>query len=190
MQQIFYIFQMKNLSLYSYEDFYSKTDKQTNSLIENLSMETLDEIDLQLLHILQNNSNLTTKELAAQVNLSPTPVYERVRQLEKKGYIEKYAAILNHELLNNGFCVFCNIRLKKHSREYILHFSEAIMKIDEITECYNISGDYDFMLKILVQNMSHYQDFVQNKLGTIESIGSLHSLFVLKEVKQTYAIPF
>lgn len=151
--------------------------------------QTLDEIDLQLLRILQKNSDLTTKELAAQVHLSPTPVYERIKLLKKNGYIKKYAAILNNELLNNGFCVFCNIRLKKHSRKYILHFKEAIMLIDEITECYNISGDYDFMLKIIVRSMDHYQDFVQNKLGTIESIGSLHSLFVLKEVKQTYEIP-
>lgn len=188
-QQETLYFWIKQLFLPHLKDDYSINGIRESFSEEILSMETLDDIDLQLLRILQSNSNLTTKELAAQVNLSSTPVYERVKLLEKKGYIKRYAAILNHELLNNGFCVFCNIRLKKHSREYIIHFTEAIMKIDEITECYNISGDYDFMLKIMVRNMAHYQDFVQNKLGVIESVGSLHSSFVLKEVKQTYEIP-
>jgi len=148
----------------------------------------LDDIDIQILKVLQNNCKLTTKELAAHVHLSPTPVFERVKRMEKEGIIRQYSAILNNELLDNGFCVFCNIRLKKHSNEYILHFIDAIQKIDEIVECYNISGDYDFMLKILVSSMSHYQEFVQNKLGVIESIGSLHSLFVLKEMKHTHGI--
>ncbi|MBO7427819.1 MAG: Lrp/AsnC family transcriptional regulator [Paludibacteraceae bacterium] len=148
----------------------------------------LDDIDIQILKVLQNNCKLTTKELAAHVHLSPTPVFERVKRMEKEGIIRQYSAILNNELLDNGFCVFCNIRLKKHSKEYILHFIDAIQKIDEIVECYNISGDYDFMLKILVSGMSHYQEFVQNKLGVIESIGSLHSLFVLKEMKHTHGI--
>lgn len=148
----------------------------------------LDDIDIQILKVLQDNCKLTTKELAAHVHLSPTPVFERVKRMEKEGIIRQYSAILNNELLDNGFCVFCNIRLKKHSKEYILHFIDSIMKIDEIVECYNISGDYDFMLKILVSSMSHYQEFVQNKLGVIESIGSLHSLFVLKEMKHTHGI--
>lgn len=150
---------------------------------EILSPKKLDDIDLELLRLLQANCNLTTKELADKVHLSPTPVFERIRQLEASGYILGYSALLNRKLLNHGFCVFCNIRLKKHSRNYIIHFKKAIKKIDEITECYNISGDYDFMLKIYVTDMEHYQDFVQNKLGTIESVGSLHSLFVLEEVK-------
>lgn len=148
----------------------------------------LDETDILILKTLQENCKLTTKELAAIVHLSPTPVFERVRRLEKEGYIKQYSAILDNELLNNGFCVFCNIRLKKHSKEYILHFTDAIQKIDEIVECYNISGDYDFLLKIFVSSMAHYQDFVQNKLGVIESVGSLHSLFVLKEMKHNPGI--
>lgn len=149
----------------------------------------LDDIDIEILRQLQENSNQTTKEIAAKVHLSPTPVFERIRQLEKSGYIKKYTAILDGDKLSKGFCVFCNIRLKKHSGEYIVHFTTAVMDIPEITECYNISGDYDFMLKIQVNSMAHYQDFVQNVLGNIESVGSLHSLFVLKTVKETYAIP-
>ncbi len=149
----------------------------------------LDATDIRILEILQDNSNITTKELAERVNLSATPVFERIKRLEKEGYIKKYVAIVDGQKVNNGFCVFCNIRLKKHSKECIIHFTKSIMKVREITECYNISGDYDFMLKICVNSMAHYQEFVENVLGTIESIGSLHSLFVLKEVKQTYSVP-
>lgn len=149
----------------------------------------LDATDIRILEILQDNSNITTKELAERVNLSATPVFERIKRLEKEGYIKKYVAIVDGQKVSNGFCVFCNIRLKKHSKECIIHFTESIMNVKEITECYNISGDYDFMLKICVNSMAHYQDFVENVLGTIDSIGSLHSLFVLKEVKHSYALP-
>lgn len=149
----------------------------------------IDNIDIKLLELLQDNAKFTTKELASKVNLSPTPVFERIRNLEKNGYIKKYTAILNPEKIQVGFSVYCNIRLKKHSQEYILNFTAAIKNIKEVTECYNVSGDYDFMLKIYVQNMAHYQSFVQNKLGIIDSIGSLHSIFVMKEVKQTFSLP-
>lgn len=155
---------------------------------ENKSIQGLDDVDTRILRLLQDNCKLTNKELAVQVHLSPTPVFERVRQLEKKGYIKRYSALLDRQLLSRGFCVFCNIRLKKHSKEYIIHFKEAVMAVPEIVECYNISGDYDFMLKIIVKSMSHYQDFVQNKLGVIESVGSLHSMFVIDEVKHEQSI--
>lgn len=152
-------------------------------------MTDLDPTDIQLLRILQEGSNLTTKELAAKVNLSPTPVFERVKRLEKEGYIKKYVAILDAEKLSKGFVVFCNIRLKQHSKELGIRFMKAILSLEEVTECYNISGDYDFMLKIYVQSMKHYQDFVLNTLGEIDSIGNLHSTFVLGEIKQSYALP-
>jgi Lrp/AsnC family transcriptional regulator, leucine-responsive regulatory protein len=149
----------------------------------------LDDTDIKLLKILQENSALTTKELAAKVNLSPTPVFERIKRLEKEGVIKKYTTILDAEKISMGFVVFCNIRLKQHSKELGQKFRDAIMSLDKITECYNISGDYDFMVKIHVQSMKHYQDFVLNKLGVIESIGNLHSIFVMGEIKQTFALP-
>lgn len=149
----------------------------------------IDHIDLQLLKFLQGNSSLTTKELAKLVNLSVSPVFERVKRLEKNGYIKKYTAVLNAEKLSQGFIVFCYIRLKHHSKELGEQFKEAILPIDEVSECYNISGDYDFMLKIHAQSMQNYQDFILNTLGDIDCIGSLHSLFVMGEIKNTYAIP-
>jgi len=152
-------------------------------------MDNLDAIDISLLKLLQENSNRTVKEFASLVNLSPTPVFERIKQLEKNGYIKKYMAILSHEKLNKGFVVFCHIRLKYHSLECRTRFMSAIADIDEITECYNISGEYDFMLKICAQSMEHYKDFAINILGVEESIGSLHSVFVMEEVKQNFSIP-
>lgn len=149
----------------------------------------IDNIDIQILKFLQENSALTTKELAKLVNLSVSPVFERVKRLEKNGYIKGYHAVLDAEKLSRGFVVICNVRLKHHSKELGKKFTEAIMPIEEITECYNISGDYDFMLKIHVESMQRYQDFVLNTLGEIDSIGNLQSLFVMGEIKNSYAIP-
>ena len=153
---------------------------------EKYPMEGIDTIDLQLLNILHDNSSYTTKELAKMVNLSPSPVFERVKRLEKNGYIKKYIAILDPEKLNQGFTVYCNIKLKQHDRGIGNEFVEDILKIDEVTECYNISGEYDFLLKVTARDMKHYQDFVFNKLGSVKSIGSTHSMFVMAEIKNTY----
>ena len=155
---------------------------------ENYS-DMIDNIDIQILRFLQKNSALTTKELAKLVNLSVSPVFERVKRLERNGYIKKYCAVLDAEKLSRGFIVICNVRLKQHSKELGKQFTEAIMAIEEITECYNISGDYDFMLKIHVESMQRYQDFVLNTLGEIDSIGNLQSHFVMGEIKNSYAIP-
>lgn len=149
-------------------------------------MDYLDDIDLKLLKILHDNSNFTTKELAKQVNLSASPVFERIKRLEKTGYIKKYIAVLDAEKLNRGFVVFCNIKLKQHDRNIGHQFVADILEIEEVAECYNISGDYDFMLKVNVKDMKHYQDFVFNKLGSVTSIGSTHSTFVMAEIKNTY----
>lgn len=146
-------------------------------------MEKLDEKDLQILSLLANNAKLSTKEIATIVHLTSTPTFERIKRLEREKYIKAYVAKLDETKLLGSFCVFCNIRLKQHNRDYMLAFVEAVSNIPEITECYNISGDSDYMIKIRVKDMDHYSRFVQDTLGTIESIGSLHSLFVLKQEK-------
>ncbi len=152
-------------------------------------MNNLDQKDLEILKILQQNSNLTTKELAAKINLSTTPVFERVKKLEKEGYIKKYTAILDAEKLSQGFVVFCNIRLTQHSKKLGQQFTDTIMQLEEVTECYNTSGEYDFMVKIHVESMKHYQSFVLDKLGALSCIGNLQSIFVMGEIKHTYALP-
>ena len=140
-------------------------------------METLDKKDLQILRTLQENARLTTKELAARVNLSSTPVFERLRRLENGGYIKKYIAVLDAEKLNLGFVVFCRVKLSKLNKEIATDFTRIIQEIPEVTECYNISGSYDYLLKIHAPNMKHYQEFILNVLGTIDSLGSLESTF-------------
>lgn len=143
----------------------------------------MDEKDLHLLRLIQENAKLTVKELAQEVSLSLTPVYERIRRLEQEGYIKKYAAILDAEKLNRGFMVLCQIKLKIHDKSVGHNFVKEILEIDEVVECFNISGDYDFFLKVQAKDMKHYQDFVFNKLGSVDSIGSAHSTFVMAEIK-------
>lgn len=151
-------------------------------------MDTLDKTDLQILRIMQNNSKLTTKELAAQVNLSTTPVFERLKRLENEGYIKKYSAILDAEKLNCGFVVFCSVKLKRLNRDIAADFTHIIQSIPEVAECYNISGEYDYLLKIHAPDMKYYQEFILNVLGTIDSMGSLTSTFVMAEIKHNYGI--
>ena len=153
-------------------------------------MEQLDEIDLKLLKLLANDSSRTIKELATEVNLSASPVVARVKRLENDGYIKKYIALLDPEKFNQGFIVFCHIKLKQHDRKIGHSFVADILKIDEVVECYNISGDYDFFLKVFARDMKHYQDFVFNKLGSVESIGSTHSTFVMSEIKNSHNFCF
>jgi Lrp/AsnC family leucine-responsive transcriptional regulator len=151
-------------------------------------VEQLDDKDIQLLRLLQKNAKLTVKELAKEVNLSTSPVFERVKRLEQDGFVKRYAAVLDAEKLNRGFTVFCQIKLKIHDRSVGYDFVKEILEIEEVAECYNISGDFDFLLKVQVRDMKHYQDFVFNKLGSVDSIGSTHSTFVMAEVKNNHGL--
>ncbi|RFS26719.1 Lrp/AsnC family transcriptional regulator [Chitinophaga silvatica] len=139
----------------------------------------LDDIDKQLLKLLGEDSTITVKELAVKVNLSTSPVFERIKKLEAGGYIKKYIALIDAEKLGYGLIVFCNIKLKQHDKSVGTQFVTDIMRLEEVIECYNISGDYDFLLKVYARDMKHYQDFVFNKLGSVQSIGSTHSTFVM-----------
>ena len=151
-------------------------------------MEQFDRTDLAILRTLQANAKLTTKELAAAVHLTPTPVFERLKRLERQGVIKKYVAVLDAQKLNRAFVVFCSVKLSRMNHDIALDFTRRIREISEVTECYNISGDFDYLLKINVQDMAQYQQILLNKLGTIESLGSLKSSFVMDEVKHCYGI--
>ncbi len=151
-------------------------------------METLDKTDLEILLTLQENARLTTKELASRVSLSPTPVFERLKRLESKGYIKKYIAILDAEKLHRGFIVFCNVKLRRINRDIAAEFTQMIQTIPEVTECYNVSGSYDYLLKIHAPDMKYYQEFILNVLGSIDCLGSIESTFVMDEVKHQFGI--
>lgn len=152
-------------------------------------MYTLDDIDYKLLSLLQENARLTTKELAARVNLSTTPVYERIKRLESEGYIRGYVAVLDPDKLNLGFAVYCNVKLDRHSYGAVNEFMSVVRDIPAVTECYNMAGATDFLLKIYAPDMKYYRRFVMEVLGRIESIGSVASTFVMNEVKRTSSLP-
>ncbi|MBE6217556.1 MAG: Lrp/AsnC family transcriptional regulator [Bacteroidales bacterium] len=151
--------------------------------------EMLDRTDILILRELQKDAKLTTKELAAKVNLSPSPVFERQKRLERDGYIKRYVAIVDPIKAGNGIMVLCNVRLKHHSKELSGQFTSVIAEIDEVVECFNTSGDYDYQLKIYARSMQDYQTFVLDTLGDLDCIGSLHSIFVIGEVKNTLSVP-
>ena len=148
----------------------------------------IDETDLQILKTLQKNAKLTTKELADAVHLTPTPVFERQKRLERQGYIKKYVAILDPEKLGLGLVVFCKVKLKQINHEIADAFARRIQRIPEVTECYNTSGSYDYLLKVRARDMKQYQEFILTKLGDIETVSSIESTFVMNEVKQIYGI--
>ena len=143
----------------------------------------VDSIDIQILRELQKNARLTVKELAAKVSLSTTPVFERVKRLEKEGVIRRYIAVLDSEKLNKGF-----VKMNRLGKDIAESFMKKIADIPEVTECYNISGQYDYLLKIHAPDMKYYQEFVLNVLGTIEHLGSLESSFVMDELKHEYGV--
>lgn len=148
----------------------------------------LDQTDIMLLRVLQENARLTVKELASRVNLSPTPVFERVKRLEQRGYILKYIAVLDADKLNQGFMVFCSVKLRRLNHDIAADFVKVMQSIPEVTECYNISGSFDYLLKIHAPDMKYYQEFILNVLGRVDSLGSLESTFVMDVVKQSYGI--
>ena len=151
--------------------------------------DVLDETDKAILRILQKNSHLTVKELAEKVHLSPSPTFERQKRLERLGYIDRYMAVVNPHKVGNNILVLCNIRLKQHTQQLIQEFMDAVQHIDEITECYNTSGDFDFLIKVYIKDMKSYQQFMLHKLGTIPCIGSLNSIFVIDHTKSTRGVP-
>ncbi|MCL6293987.1 Lrp/AsnC family transcriptional regulator [Jejuia spongiicola] len=148
-------------------------------------MEKLDEVDLKILRILQKDSKKTTKEVAEILNLTPSPVYERIRRLEKKGYIKKYVALLNKKLLNIPITAICMVSLRYHNEGFIDKFDKQIKALKEVQECYHMAGKVDFFLKINLDSLDEYHEFVRLKLSKIENIGVLESYFVLKEIKST-----
>jgi Lrp/AsnC family leucine-responsive transcriptional regulator len=148
----------------------------------------LDSTDKKLINLLQNDSKQTTKQLSLQLNLSVTAIYERIKKLENQKVINKYVAIINKHKIEKSFLVFCHVKLIQHSKEYVTTFEREILKLEEVSECFHVSGDYDYILKIYVKDMDEYRNFMVTKLTAIKHIGSTHSTFAIEEVKNTTAI--
>lgn len=147
----------------------------------------LDNIDKKLLVLLQEDTKKTTKELSMKLNLSVTAVYERIKKLEREGIVSKYVALLNRNKIDKGFVVFCHIKLVQHSKEFLTKFESEVVKLDEVLECFHVSGEYDYILKVFVKDMEEYREFMVTKLTNLQHIGSTQSSFMIGEVKNTTA---
>ena len=148
----------------------------------------LDEKDRQILKLLQQNAKITVREIAAQIHLSTTPVHDRIKRMEDAGVILQYATLVNHAKVRKGLMVICYISLKEHNKKSGTKFIKTINELSEVIECYNISGEFDFMLKVVTESMDAYYDFHVNKLGQLENIGHMQSTFVMGVVKQTHLV--
>ena len=162
----------------------AKTFKKEESTINA----KLDQKDLAILKLLQQNARITVKEISDKIHLSTTPVYERIKRMEETGVIKQYATLVDHSKVKKGLMVICYVSLKQHNKTAGAKFIKAIQEMNDVIECYNISGEFDFMLKVVVENMDAYYDFHVNKLSEVENIGNVQSVFVMAVIKQTHVM--
>ncbi|MBS4042282.1 MAG: Lrp/AsnC family transcriptional regulator [Chitinophagaceae bacterium] len=149
---------------------------------------SLDTTDIAILKVLQENAKASIKEISAKVHLSTTPVHERIKRLEQSGVIKQYATLLDHSKVNKGLMVICYVSLKQHDKKEGAKFIKSILSFHEVIECYSISGEFDFMLKVVAESMETYYDFHVNKLSQADNIGHVQSVFVMGVVKDTHVL--
>lgn len=149
----------------------------------------LDAIDLQILHLLQQNGRMTQVEIAKAVELTPASVLPRIRRLEESGLIKDYHARLDRQMMGFGLMVFVQVQLALHQDRAIEHFRRAVKAMDEVLECHHVSGDFDYLLKVTVKNMSAYEKFVREKLSAVRGVGKIQSCFVMNTAKETTVLP-
>ena len=150
----------------------------------------LDKVDKKILELLQTDGRMTVKEISNRLNLSTTPIFERIKKLERSGIIDHYSAILNTVKLGKKLTAFAHISLKEHNKELVREFEEKILTIPEVMECHYVTGGADFIIKILVEDMDEYKEFVMNKLFEVPNIGNIESYLSLVEKKKTNVIHF
>ena len=150
----------------------------------------LDSVDHKLLSLLQENSKRTNKEIADKLDLSVTAVYERIRKLERGGIISKYVALVAPEAVEKSFLVFCQIKLIQHTKDNVSEFESQVAGLPEVLECFHVSGEYDYILKVMVRDMQSYREFMLNKLTALKHIGSTQSTFAISVIKSTTALSF
>jgi Lrp/AsnC family leucine-responsive transcriptional regulator len=156
-----------------------------DSTVEELILDTK---DLAILQLLQKNARITVKEISAKVHLSTTPVHERIKRMEANGVIKQYATLLDHNKVKKGLMVICYVSLKEHSKKAGVKFIDTIQALNEVIECFSISGEFDFMLKVVCEDMNAYYNFHVNKLSQVENMGKVQSTFVMGIIKQTHEL--
>ena len=155
--------------------------------MENFSSVKIDATDIELLNLLQRDAKMKHKELAAALGLTITPIYERIKRLEKAGVIKQYATLLDPVKVGKELICFSMVTLEKHSQAYLKEFEAKVMEITEVMECYHLAGEYDYILKVVVKDMNQYQQFIVNKLSAINNVGQVQSSFALSTLKATTA---
>ena len=157
--------------------------------VESTTIEfSIDDKDLAILKLLQHNARITVKEISDKIHLSTTPVHERIKKMEDNGVIKQYATLVNHTKVKKGLMVICYVSLKQHNKSAGAKFIKHINELNEVIECYNISGEFDFMLKVVTENMDSFYNFHVNKLSQSENIGHVQSVFVMGIIKQTHVL--
>jgi Lrp/AsnC family leucine-responsive transcriptional regulator len=151
---------------------------------------SIDAIDIAILKLLQQNAKITVKEISDKVHLSTSPVHERIKRLESSGVIKQYATLVDHTKVKKGLMVICYVSLRQHDKNAGTKFIKYMNELNEVIECYNISGEFDFMLKVVAENMDDYYNFHVNKLGQSENIGHVQSVFVMGVIKQTHVLVY
>jgi DNA-binding Lrp family transcriptional regulator len=149
-----------------------------------------DKKDLAILRLMQENARITVKEISAKVHLSTTPVHERIKRMEESGVIKQYATLVDHAKVKMGLMVICYVSLKQHGKNAGVKFIKTILDLNEVIECFSISGEFDFMLKVVCEDMNAYYDFHVNKLSDIENVGHVQSVFVMGIIKQTHQLVY
>ncbi|MEI6897705.1 MAG: leucine-responsive transcriptional regulator Lrp [Psychromonas sp.] len=148
----------------------------------------LDRIDRNILRELQKNGRISNVELSETVGLSPTPCLERVKRLEKQGVIKSYTALLDPQYLNASLLVYIELTLKRSKNDVFEHFNEAVKNLDSILECHLVSGDFDYLLKTRVADMSAYRKVLSETLRALPNIKDSRTYVVMEEVKYLTAI--
>lgn len=147
----------------------------------------LDPLDHKILFLLQENAKLTTKEIAGELGLSVTPTYERIKRLERHKIILKHVALVDRKKIGKHLVGFCNVSLKAHNKDSLLAFEQDVLKFKEVLECYHITGMFDYLLKIAVEDMDAYHDFTFNRLAQLAHIGNVQTVFAMNDIKYTTA---
>jgi Lrp/AsnC family transcriptional regulator len=145
--------------------------------------------DLKILELLQNNSDRSSSEIAEELNMSQSPAWRRINRLEEEGVIEKRVAILNKEALGMELVAFTTINLSQAGRKNMELFEDAVKRLDEVVECYTMTGAWDYMLKVVVKDIRHYEKFVRGRLLEVPMIGEVHSHISVTEIKNTTELP-
>lgn len=153
-------------------------------------MKQLDTVDRQILQLLQDNAKYTIKEIATELGMTTTPVYERIKRMEEDGYIQKYAALLNKHKLGLELVAFCKVSLKEHSQEQLDAFEQQVSQCGEVIECFQTAGDFDYILKLVLNDMQAYQQFMCDHITSLANVRKVKSSFVMNEVKSTTQLHF